>query len=267
MDVSSSSIFPLAVDVTREQQRNLSRVLWRWKFCTDCEAGKDCRTVRCPWQQASNLEAFFSYYRETTASYVPDLHSGSIPALRTHEDLLAIIGTLKQCAHVKRDAITQAHFTQRAAAQGEVSLPSLTDQNRAFSLAARVVAMINSSAENQTDGLLESGTLPITWQDEKSFAEFLEAAFPENGDVAERDDPRESFLPSKDGKWAKLTAKRLKKNAGLELVPTNNLQNHLRLDLKYKTVEIYHYTGVLKEHLLSSLDCDPHQDVAAGVSE
>lgn len=267
MDVSSSSIFPLAVSATREQQRNLCRALWRWRLCTECEAGKDCQTARCPWQQASNLEAFFRFYRETTASYVPDLHSGSIPALRSHEDLLAIIGTLKQCADTKRDAITRAHFTQRAAARGEVALPSLADQNRAFSLAARVVAMINSSAENQTDGLLESGTLPITWQDEKSFAEFLEAAFPEEGDHTVRDDTRESFLPSKEGKWAKLTAKRLKKNAGLELVPTNNLQNHLRLDLKYKTVEIYHYTGVLKEHLLSSLDYDSHQDVAVGVSE
>lgn len=193
---------------------------------------------------------------------------GRLRALSTHDDLLAIIATLKQCPQLHRSAITRAHFAQKAQACGEVSLPPVLDQNRAFGLAARIMTMVNSSAENQTDGLLESGMLPLTWQDDKSFSGFLEMAFPLQTDMnAAQNDPRQQLMSAPCRKWHNLTAKRLKKIAGLDVVATDNLQNHLRLDWKCKTVEIYHYTSVLKENLLSSVDCDAHDDTTRGISE
>ncbi|TQV95658.1 hypothetical protein IF1G_05487 [Cordyceps javanica] len=268
MDNLSRSIFPLARDVTREQLRSLCQVMWQWELCHDCKAAKDCGTASCPWQQAPNLEAFFQFYREVTASYVPERPMEGTRALSSHDDLIAIISTLKNCSQAHRHVLTRAHFAQRAEARAEQCLPLPIDQDRAFSLAARVLAMVNSSAEHQADGLLESGMLPLTWQDNRSFSDFMETAFPLQGDEkGGRESPRQQLIPDQANKWPKLTAKRLKKMAGLELVATDNLQNHLRLDAKHKTVEIYHYTSVLKENLLSSVHCDSHDDTARGISE
>lgn len=268
MDAVNQIFFLLATEPTREQQRTLCKVLWRWKLCSDCDAGRDCRTTSCPWQRSSSLEPFFAYYRKTASSYVPYLVSGSTPALGSHDDLIALILTLKLRAGDLRSEIAASHFAERDGREGggEAS-PQLADQNCAVSLAARVIAMVNTSVENTMDGL-EGGMLPMTWQEDTSFADYLQAAFPVQDDVeAVSDEPRQRLMQRKGTKWPKLTAKRLKKMAGLELVPTDNLQNHLRLDLKYNTVEIYHHTNVLKENLISSLECDSHDDVARGVSE
>ncbi len=248
MDDLSRSIFPLARAVTREQLRSLCKILWRWELCDDCNAAKDCCSVSCPWQKTRNLDAFFQYYREVAASYVPERPMDGLQALSNHDDLIAIVATLKRCAQAHRSALTKVHFSQRAEVRGEVLLPPVVDQNRAFNLGARVMAMVNSAAENQTDGLLESGMLPLTWQDDASFSNVLDTAFPLQSDVdAAQDNPQQQLMPSQISKWSKLTAKRLKKIARLELVATDNLQNHLRLDVKNKTVEIYHYTSVPKE--------------------
>ncbi|KAJ3496144.1 hypothetical protein NLG97_g2867 [Lecanicillium saksenae] len=109
---------------------------------------------------------------------------------------------------------------------------------------------------------------PMTWQDNVSFSDFMGRAFPmQRGSMDTREDPGERLISPQGSRWPKLTAKRLKKLAGLELVATDNIQNHLRLDLKYKTVDIYHYTSVLKENLLSSAHCDSHDDIGRGISE
>lgn len=57
-------------------------------------------------------------------------------------------------------------------------------------------------------------------------------------------------LPSKIH-LAAITAKRSKKVARLTLIPTNDLRDHLLLDEKKGTVAIFHYTSVLKEHLIT----------------
>ena len=58
------------------------------------------------------------------------------------------------------------------------------------------------------------------------------------------DDPRSS-----DDIKAALMAKKLKKRAGLSFRPTDDLRDHLQLDRKTGSVEIYHHTAFLKEHL------------------
>lgn len=53
---------------------------------------------------------------------------------------------------------------------------------------------------------------------------------------------------------ASLTAKKLKKRAGLKFRPTDDLRSHLKLDRKNGVVEIYHHTAFLKEHLRLTKD-------------
>lgn len=264
MEFFSQSIFPLA-GATADDLRCVCKTLWRWKLCESCEASKDCQSQTCPWQKASRLDAFFQYYRQITAAYVPDFTS-HIPALQTHGDLLAIVQDIKRWPDLQRCALTRSHFSHRASARGDSGLPSQNDQNQAFSLAVRIMAMVNSSAEEQMDGgLLESGSMPITWHDDTSFTEFMGAAFVPQDIVVKVTSNMD--LATQSVRLSKLTAKRLKKVAGLQLLATNNLQNHLRMDLKRNTVEIYHHTSVLKEHLLAGLNIAGHEETARGIPQ
>ncbi|KAJ6782846.1 hypothetical protein PWT90_02845 [Aphanocladium album] len=269
MDDFSISIFPLSREVTQQQLRCLCKVMWQWELCDDCNIAKDCCTASCLWQKRANLEAFFQYYRKVAGLYIPERPMDGLRALSSHDDLIAVIATLRQSPQAHRSALTTAHFMNAFKARAIEELPPAADQNRAFSLAARILAMVNASAENQADGLLEAGIHPMAWQDNISFDEYFTRAFPiqrEMIDPAE-DDPGQRLVPKQTNRWPNLTAKRLKKLAGLEIIATDNLQNHLRLDLKYRTVDIFHYTSVLKENLLASAKCDVHEDIARGISE
>jgi hypothetical protein len=107
--------------------------------------------------------------------------------------------------------------------------------------------MINCAVETQVGGLLESGVEPSIWRSNQSLLEFISETFPM------RDHPS---LNEKDGTIpdikSEVTARKLKKVAGLKFQGTSDLRNHLKLDQKTGTVEIYHHTSVLKEHLMAS---------------
>lgn len=270
MSEPNAYLYPLGQKPTRKQLRRLCQVLWQWKLCEDCSADKDCSgAFTCPWQQkSSRMEPFFQYYHKVTKWFTPEHPTGDGAALRSHDDLIVVVAALRGGPQTPRGARTASHFAETMKKRGVNSLPPVRDQNRAFSLAACVLAMVNSSAENQVDGLLEPGRLTLTWQGERSFSEFMETAFPMQCDVEEAsEDSGRRLVRAVTYKWPKLTARRLKKKAGLEFVATDNLQNHLRMDLKSKKVEIYHYTSVLTENLLSSVNCDSHDDTARGISE
>ncbi|KAK8084871.1 hypothetical protein PG997_006142 [Apiospora hydei] len=129
-----------------------------------------------------------------------------------------------------------AYFTGR---KNVATAPLPADQHRAVNLAVQVISMVSCTASKRASGgVLELGSLPILWQDEVSFADFIFSAFP----VSE---PR-SIQP--EVRFA-IAAARLKKIAGLRFEPTDDLRNHLRLDSQNGVVVIYHHTSVLKEHI------------------
>ncbi|CEJ93169.1 hypothetical protein VHEMI08778 [[Torrubiella] hemipterigena] len=216
----SKSIFPLG-DTSENDLRSLCKTLWQWKLCDGCETQTGCRLSKCPWQQSDRLETFFQYYRDSTAVFVPDC-IGGMPTLQSHSDLLAIIRDIKQRPQLQRQTITQLHFIQKASSRGNNTLPSQNEQNQAFNLAVRIMAMVNSSTEDQVEGaLLESGSMPVTWHGDTSFAEFMEQAFHTQDTTLQVTGSGDLFNQST--KLAKLTAKRLKRVAGLQLTPTDNL--------------------------------------------
>lgn len=261
--------YPLA-GATRQDLRSLCKVLWHWQLCDNCDAGEDCQSLLCPWKKSKRLEPFFNFYRKSTSIYVPDLLPASVPSLRSHADLHEIIRTIKGNSQICRSELTETFFAQRARDNNCAAVPPAADQHRAFSLAVRAMTMVTSSVENQLDGLLESGTLPVTWQSDTSFSDFIQQIFPAREDIDFGSNDHGDHLvpiPTQGSNWSSVTAMRLKKVAGLELIPTDNLRNHLRLDLKAMTVEIYHHTSVLKEHLKASLGCEPHDDIGRAISE
>ncbi|KAI8716660.1 hypothetical protein NCS52_00960200 [Fusarium sp. LHS14.1] len=113
------------------------------------------------------------------------------------------------------------------------------------------MSMVKCSADNQPSGILELGTQPIRWHSDSSLADFMAKAFPQGdkGNLHVRDD---------SGKIRDLrstvTARRLKKVACLRFEGTDDLRNHLKMDVKEGVVEVFHCTSVLKEYLTAHPD-------------
>ncbi|RYP28250.1 hypothetical protein DL767_007300 [Monosporascus sp. MG133] len=239
----SKPTFPLD-EVTDAQLQALCHTLWDWTLCAGCSVAQPCVREECPQRRSPRLEPFFQYYKEVTASYVPELLlPDTTQAIRSHEDLFDIICLLKEKPTIQRAQLTKEYFSSRV----EENEPPLSDQHRAFNLAMRAMAMVNCCIENQAGGLLESGEEPSVWRSDKSLHEFISSTFPmrDHPSLNEKD---ESAPDIKAG----LTATKLKKVAGLKFKGTNDLRNHLKLDQKAGIVEIYHHTSVLKEHLMAS---------------
>lgn len=249
MDALSSNnniTFPLA-KVTQETLAGLCRVLWGWTPCTQWVAGQACQTSNCSCKQAAKLEPFFDFYRLVTAYYLPDEIGHAHPALSSHEDLLEIISFILTNQDTPRSQLSATYFEPRS------QQPCASDQNRAFNLAARIITMIQPSDEHVSDGLLEAGIEPVIWGNETSFTAFVQSVF------TKREYPvlnsGEQSASSLRLALTSITSHRLKKVAGLEIIPTNDLRQHLALDHVNGTVSLFHYTSVLKEYL-----CDRHKD-------
>jgi len=234
--------FPLKIPGDAEFHA-LCAALWDWQICSGCIQGLPCyQPTTCPWQQRSHkLNGLFSYYKTLTSSYLPESLFAAVPALSCHNDILAIVKLIQTHPETSRSSLTQAFGHPQ-------SLPE--DKNRAFDMAARIVLMVNCSADcGAGRGLLELGTRPVSWDASMSRTNFIAAAFPQttHPTLDEKDrSPRSQHI------FTALRATRLRSVAGLRFRSTNDLHSHLRLDHRAGTVDIYHHTAVLKEHLMFS---------------
>ncbi len=227
-----TSLFPLG-KVTTAQLQGLGTVLWSWFICRDCLAGEPCKTTDCPWPRSTVLSRYFEFYEACTSRYECHLSSDQTPALSSHEDLLRIIGELKWNPELTKAELLEKLFKDR---------PVRGDQERALSLAVRLAMMINCSASRQSSILLEHGNQQTRWHNNVTFSRFIRDVFPQ------------SAHPSIEDIKESLRATMLKKYARLDFKPTDDLRNHLRLDRKAATVEIFHHTAFLKEQLRLTKD-------------
>jgi len=245
MAAAEKSLFPLE-SVSNKDLANLCEALWAWRPCGEWVSGTECRTVGCPCQRAIKLQPFFDYYKNITAYYLPDHVGQAHPALGCHNHLIAIIKMLRTNLDEERSKVTTEYFDGRASRESGPSPPQ-SDQDRAFNIAARIMAMTRPSAQNQSDGLLESGAQTIIWYRGNSLASFVNSAFPKRDHPAlSRNDETSS---SDEVRLASITANRAKKAAKLKIIATDDLRDHLLLDEKKGTVSVFHLTSVLKEHL------------------
>lgn len=240
--------------VTEDELRELCRVLWSWSFCEECCNDKRCETANCPTPRMKRLGRFFEHYKDMTASYEPVTMFGECPALRTHEDLFEIIRQLRLDPDVTRTQLADKLFTNRPDRE---PLPT-ADQERAINLAVRTMVMVNCSAQRQSPGLLEHGGYQIPWRNDVTFSQFIMNGFPTTDHPVLNEDSPSASLDMKKA----LTAKKLKKRAGLNFRPTDNLRNHLKLDRRNHVVEIYHHTAFLKEHLRITKDKSPNMVIS-----
>ena len=231
---------------TESDIRNLSQILWSWAWCSNCANNKTCTEQSCPSQRLKRLVRFFDYYKDITASYEPELSHGKQAALRSHEDLFELILALQANPDLTRTQLIEKVFTAQTP-RGPIAV---VDQEHAVNLAVRVMLMVNCSAQRQSSGLLEHGGYQVRWHSDVTFSQFVEGIFPMTDHPGLNGDTVGSSLDIRSA----LTAKKLKKRARLKFRPTDDLRNHLKLDRKNGTVEIYHHTAFLKEHLRITRD-------------
>jgi hypothetical protein len=237
--------FPLA-RISDDQLHQLGPVLWSWPPCDKCDVSKACTTDECHSKRFKRLTRYFEYYKSLTRQYEADIEPGERAALKNHEDLFKIIQVLKMKPDLSRAQLAESVFGSQLGQSQAV----LADRECAIHLAVKVMAMVNCSASHQTPSILENGAFQIPWGDTVPFSQFLSDIFPPTDHPGLNDHSAEN--PSNLRK--SLTAKRLKKRAGMKFHPTDDLRRHLRLDRKSRVVEIYHHTAFLKEHLRLTRD-------------
>ena len=242
--------------ITETQFRFLGEALWAWPLRNDCETTncKGCGEDSCLARRSKRLARFFEYYKDLSSSYASNAGADEQPALTSHNDILYIIQELKSQPNVHR-----AELVQKTFAQLQVGKPlSVTDSKRAINLIVRIMFMVNCTAQNQSFSLLEHGLNRVEWRNEATLAQFITDAFPMTDHPSINDD---NSILSLDMKKS-LKARKLKKHASLNFRPTDDLRCHLRLDPKSGTVEIFHQTAFLKEHLRLTKDAPPGISVA-----
>lgn len=229
--------------VSEAQLQQLTQVLWSWSLCQNCLDGKQCADPDCPWQRRKRLERFFVSYKQLTASYEPDPGARRRPAIENHEDLFSIIRELRSDPDITRAQLAEKIFHPESS-----QAPSVADQEAAISLAVRVMTMINCTGGNQCFDLVENGAYEIHWRADVPFSQFISDIFPMT------DHPSLNDTASLLNMKTELNANKLKKHAGLDFRPTDDLRRHLKFDRKNFVVEIYHHTSFLKEHLRITKD-------------
>jgi hypothetical protein len=105
------------------------------------------------------------------------------------------------------------------------------------------------SGPQHTIDELEAGDLQATWPEDATLADFLCTRFPLGDNPIFADDKNFEGL-SQSCKALRATS--LQGRARLGFRPTEDMTRHLYLDRKTWTVEIFHHTSFLKEHLLMS---------------
>ncbi|TEY68086.1 hypothetical protein BOTCAL_0123g00150 [Botryotinia calthae] len=207
----------------------LTKVLWSWCICTNCQTETPCKTGDCSWSSRSTtLSRYFEFFKISASNYRCNIAPGQSPGLSSYNDLFKIIEQLKSSPGLSKAELLEKLFTDR---------PTRPCQERALNLTVQVVMMINCSSSRQSSVLLEYGNEQARWHLNDTFSQFLNDVFPKTSH------------PSIDEIKNELLATKLKKNARLEFQPTDNLRNHLRLDKKAGIVEIFHHTAFLKEQL------------------
>jgi hypothetical protein len=201
--------------VTPQARVEIVQHIWRDR------AGSLFRDTHLDW------DAFFAYY--THECNVALFNQGAHIAARTHHDLL-------RTAHLLEDESTENEIsemlrqtltTQRCPADEKEMLDG------SIKLAARVLAMVSIGPL----GPEISGRLSLPWS-QGSFQDAVHGYF---------NDPQEIDLDPKDNIiGTDLTCHTIERVSGIEVVPTDNVLDHLRLVEGDKKVCIFHHASFLK---------------------
>jgi hypothetical protein len=188
-------------------------------------------------QQPGDFENYFRYYSKQCHDALVD--RGQHVLARTHQDIIDIVCQLEN--HEQRDVIRdtlRAKLTNRERPDEGDILDSTID------LVARLYLMINICSASS----FISGQIQIKWKS-GNLSSVLDDHF-NGGHVLGNDGI--SLAPS-------FTATNLERIAGIQIRPTDNLADHLRLiDQDDKIVAIFHHASFLQRQTRYVDNCINH---------
>ncbi|KAK1994952.1 hypothetical protein LX36DRAFT_672807 [Colletotrichum falcatum] len=112
-------------------------------------------------------------------------------------------------------------------------------------LAIRISLMMDYSPLYHSTDRLEKGVHRAQWTRGEPLSKFIEGIFASESHTVLS---YPEHLGHSDFK-SELRATKLKRELGIAIRPTSDIRNHLKLDRKTMTLEVFHYTGFIKEHL------------------
>jgi len=214
-----------------ELQRLISRGLWY-------VGGSGVHDAESDIQIEPASDAYFGYYAEQSRQFLSD--GGRHATVRTHQDIL------DAAEQIQRDLESDRNELMRRLKQSISSLiTTLPSDSRngdkmligTLNLTARLVLMMEV-------GTLEhafTGTTTIVWPPGKSLRQSAEEHF-----------AAPPILLDESVRLEKLfIAHNLSRIAGLEIVWTDNLADHLLLTNDNRKVHIFHHVTFLRSHVTS----------------
>lgn len=177
-------------------------------------------------QESAYFDSFFEYYDQQCAAARHDTKTQTL--IRTHSDLLNIIGELRDTGRTKSAIKTSLRL--------KLLLHDSDDTNElledGLDLAARIWLMLFVGEYRQIIGPAQR---QITWKENDSILGLLEREFSNHVEIKDNVKLEKLF-----------TARNMERIAGLEIIWTNNLADHLRLFDDDTRVAIFHQACFLK---------------------
>jgi hypothetical protein len=220
--------------VTDVDLQSLGKCLWDWQLCGNCDGKSGCDVSLCPWNRRKTIQPVLTRYERLCSSYIPN--SVKRPALKSHQDLLAVMKLIQEQPNDAKEQLMAQHFVP-------IGKPiAKSDQERAFNLAVSVLLSVNCGVSNNCADNLEDSADSFPWNARLSVTDFVNAAFGNTPNGNSYQDPQPLFSPE-------LTARRLSSKSGLCFQPTDDLRSHLKLDPRARVVYIFDCTAALEETL------------------
>ncbi|KAL1961549.1 hypothetical protein VTN77DRAFT_1611 [Rasamsonia byssochlamydoides] len=217
-----------AADISAELQATIAHSLW---------GNPPKRLFNGEPSSELELGPYFAYYTDQCNQALHD--GGRSTSARVHRDILDIANRLKE--PMERDVVRQ--YVPCNGSDGVSN--DLEMRDGSINLAARLLLMMNFGRYRYAI----SGRKELQWT-EGSMRQFLEGHF--------------GTPPTPGNKDVKLekafNARNLNRIAGLEIVATSNLADHLRLINDDRAVEIFHHVSFLEYQREESLFPDGFMD-------
>ncbi|KAH9897175.1 hypothetical protein F4778DRAFT_246748 [Xylariomycetidae sp. FL2044] len=234
-------------DFNKTVFQSLSQTLWQWKYCNECDVGKNCESSSsCLSGRLPRCKRYFQFYEAIVSDYHEE-GLGHYSILQTHGDIFKAITHLKTHPDITRAALYE--FLATSSSLGAAA--SLGDLANATTLIVKITTMVDSSTLYQSADRLEKGTSRIGWADDVPFGKYFQELFKTQSHPIWSSAYHESDLIL--ARKSDLRATKLKKHLKLTFRPTHDIRNHLRLDLRSNELEVFHFASYLKEELRATM--------------
>ncbi|KAI6080367.1 hypothetical protein F4821DRAFT_251651 [Hypoxylon rubiginosum] len=176
----------------------------------------------------AHFTAFVRFYRNSLAPAGP-LSNTSAHSLASPSAIIQAVETLKCKCHITKDTLMEQLF------------PHMTrsEQGRSLRTLIQITFMLDTaSSEIYSDAcpLHYGEAFPVIWDDSQSLADFIQSTLsPSTYQITESHN--------------KLKAWKLKHRHGIQIVPTNDLIQHLLYDSRTQTLTVFHQVAWLKAQL------------------